>query len=67
MISLIASPPDASHDVLPSSLIDPLEGLTMWKYGKNWNLEPLPTSSTKGGERGVLEVSGLDYEERQTT
>ncbi len=45
---------------LPSSLVDPFEGLTMWKCGKSWNLEPLSTSSTKGGERGVLEVPGLD-------
>jgi len=47
-------------DALPSSLVDPLEGLTMWKCERSWNLKPLPTSSTKGGERGVLEVSGLD-------
>jgi hypothetical protein len=25
-----------------------------------WNLVPLPASSTKGGERGVLKVPGLD-------
>jgi hypothetical protein len=47
-------------DVLPSSLIDPLRGLTMWKCGRSWNLVLLPTSSTKGGKRGVLEVPGLD-------
>ncbi len=47
-------------DALPSSLVDPLEGLTMWKCERSWNLELLPTSSTKGGERGVLEVPGLD-------
>jgi hypothetical protein len=27
---------------------------------KELNLGPLPTSNIKGGERGVLEVSGLD-------
>jgi hypothetical protein len=48
------------YDVFPSSLADPLEGLTMWKCGRSWNLKLFPTSSTKGGERGVLEVPGLD-------
>jgi hypothetical protein len=47
-------------DALPSSLIDPLGGLTMSKCGRSWNLVLLPTSSTKGGKRGVLEVPGLD-------
>jgi hypothetical protein len=47
-------------DALPSSLIDSLEGLTMWKCRRSWNLESLPTSNTKRGERGVLEVPGLD-------
>jgi len=32
---------------------------------ESWNLEPLPTSSTKKGKRGVLEVPGLDLEEGQ--
>jgi hypothetical protein len=49
-----------NFDTLPSSLVNPLEGLTTWKCGRSWNLEPLPTSSTKGGKRGVLEVPGLD-------
>jgi hypothetical protein len=49
-----------SNDVLPSSLLNPLEGPSMWKCRRSWNLGPLPTSSTKGAERGVLEVSGLD-------
>jgi hypothetical protein len=48
-------------NALPSSLIDPLEGLTMWRCGRSWNLGPFPISSTKGGgKRGVLEVPGLD-------
>ncbi len=47
-------------DALPSSLVDPLEGLTMGKCGKSWNLGPFPTSSTKGGKRGMLEILGLD-------
>jgi hypothetical protein len=28
----------------------------MWKCGRSWNLVPLPTSNTKGGKRGMLEV-----------
>ncbi len=48
------------YDALPSSLMDPLEGPTMWKGGRSWNLESLSTFSTRGGKRGVLEVSGLD-------
>jgi len=47
-------------NALPSSMEDPLEGLTMWKCGRSWNLKPLPISSTKGGERGMLKVPGLD-------
>ncbi len=47
-------------DALLSSLLDPLEGLSMLKCGRSWNLGPLPTSNTKGGERDVLKVLGLD-------
>jgi hypothetical protein len=47
-------------NALLSPLLNPLEGPTMWKCGKSWDLEALLTSSTKGGERGVLEVPGLD-------
>ncbi len=50
----------ASIEALLSSLLDPLEGLNMLKCARSWNLGPLPTSSAKGGERGVLEVMGLD-------
>jgi len=32
----------------------------MSKSGSRWDLVPLPASSIKGGERGVLKVSGLD-------
>jgi hypothetical protein len=56
---------DMLIDALPSSLLDPFEGPSMWKCERSWNLGPLPTSSTKRGERGVLEVPGLDYEEGQ--
>jgi len=51
---------DVITNTLPSSLIDPLGGLTMWKCGRNWNLVLLPNSSTKGGKRGMLEVPRLD-------
>ncbi len=34
----------------------------MLKSGSIWNLVPLPASSTKGGERGVLKALGLDQE-----
>jgi hypothetical protein len=37
----------------------------MLKSGSSWNLVSLPTSNTKGGERGVLKAPGLDYEEGQ--
>jgi hypothetical protein len=37
----------------------------MLKSGSSWNLVPLPASSTKGGERGVLKAPRLDYEEGQ--
>jgi hypothetical protein len=46
-------------DALLSSLLNPLEGPSVW-IAEIWNLEALPTSSTKGGKRGVLEVLGLD-------
>jgi hypothetical protein len=32
----------------------------MQKCERSWDLEALPTFGTKGGERGVLEVPGLD-------
>jgi hypothetical protein len=47
-------------DAFLSSLLDPLEGPSVLKCETSWNLGPPPTSSIKGGERGVLEVSGLD-------
>ncbi len=46
-------------DALLSSLLDPLKGQGMLNYRK-LELEAAPTSSTKGGKRGVLEVLGLD-------
>jgi len=46
-------------DALLSSLLDPLEGLGVLNY-ESWNLEPLPTSSTEGGKRGMLEILGLN-------
>jgi len=46
-------------DAPPSPLLDSKE--PNYVKGENkWDLVPLPTSSTKGGERGVLEVPGLD-------
>ncbi len=42
----------------PKFLVDPLEGPNMQQCGRSWNLEHDPTSSTRGGERGVLEVPG---------
>jgi hypothetical protein len=47
-------------DVPPSSLLDPKKGPTMLKSGSSWNLVPLPGSSTKGGERGMLKAPRLD-------
>jgi hypothetical protein len=47
-------------DTLPSSFLDPLEGPSMLNCGKLELKGPHPTSSTKGGKRGVLEVSGFD-------
>ncbi len=38
---------------------------TMLKSESNWNLVPLPASSTKGGERGVLKALGLNQQEGQ--
>ncbi len=37
----------------------------MLKNGSSWNLVPLPTSSTKGGERGMLKAPRLNQEEGQ--
>jgi hypothetical protein len=47
-------------DVPPSSLLDPKKSPTMLKSESSWNLVPLPTSSTKGGERGMLKAPGLE-------
>jgi hypothetical protein len=47
-------------DALLSPLLDPLAGLSVLKLQKDGTWESLPTSSTKGGKRGVLEVPGLD-------
>ncbi len=47
------------NDAPPSSLLDPKEGPTMLKCGNSWNLVLLPTSNTKGGERGMLKSSGI--------
>jgi hypothetical protein len=49
----------------PKFLVRPKKGPTMLESGSNWNLVPLPASSTKGGERGMLKASGLDQEEGQ--
>jgi hypothetical protein len=40
--------------------VKPKKGSTMLKNRNSWNLVPLPASSTKGGERGVLKAPGLD-------
>ncbi len=37
----------------------------MLKNGNSWNLVPLPTSNTKGGERGMLKAPRLNQEEGQ--
>jgi len=37
----------------------------MLKSESSWSLVPFPASSTKGGEKGVLEAPGSDYEEGQ--
>jgi hypothetical protein len=47
-------------DAFPSSLLDPLEGPSMLNCGKLELEGPHPTSSTKGGKRGVLKVPGFD-------
>jgi hypothetical protein len=47
-------------DAPPSSLLDSKGVQTMSKSGRSWNLVPLPTSSTKGGKRGVLKALGLN-------
>jgi hypothetical protein len=44
----------------PKFLGRPKKGPTMLKSGSSWNLVPLPASSTKGGERGMLKAPGLD-------
>jgi len=44
----------------PKFLIRPTWGSRCVESRKVENLEPLLTSSTKGGKRGVLEVPGLD-------
>jgi hypothetical protein len=49
-----------SYDALPSSLLNPLEGLSMLNCGK-LELEGRSRFPTlKGVRRGVLEVPGLD-------
>jgi hypothetical protein len=42
----------------PKFLVEPTWGSNYVECEKGWNLEPLPTSSIRGGERGMLEVSG---------
>ncbi len=37
----------------------------MLKSRTSWNLVPFPSSSIKGGEKGVLKALGLDQEEQQ--
>jgi hypothetical protein len=44
-----------SHDTPPSSLLDPKQ-VQLCQSGSSWNLVPLPTSSTKGGKKGVLKA-----------
>ncbi len=50
-------------NALPSSCLDPLEGPSMLNCRKLELEGPHPTSSTKGGKRGVLEVPRFDQEE----
>jgi hypothetical protein len=45
---------------VPKFFVRPKEGPTMSNCGSRWNLVPPPTSSTKGGERGVLKTPRLD-------
>jgi hypothetical protein len=44
----------------PKFLVRPKKGPTMLKSGNSWNLVSLLASNTKGGDRGMLKVSGLD-------
>jgi hypothetical protein len=44
----------------PKFLVRPKKGPIMLKSESSWNLVPLPTSSTKWGERGMLKAPGLD-------
>jgi hypothetical protein len=44
----------------PSSLLDSKESNYVNKSGSSRNLVLLPTSSTKGGERGVLKAPELN-------
>jgi len=45
-------------DALPSPLLDP-KGVQLCQIAEVvWDLEPLPASSTKGGEKGVLKAPG---------
>jgi hypothetical protein len=44
----------------PKFLVRPKKGLIMLKSESSWNLVSLPTSRTKGGERGVLKAPELD-------
>jgi hypothetical protein len=44
----------------PKFLVRPKKGPTILKSESSWNLVPLPASSTKGGERGMLKASKLD-------
>jgi hypothetical protein len=46
-------------DAPPSPLLDSKEP-NYGKGGSRWDLVPLPTSSTKGGEKGMLKASGLE-------
>jgi len=46
------------HDALPSSLLDPLEGLSMLSCGKLELEGRSRFPALKGGKRGVIEVSG---------
>ncbi len=51
------------HDYMwraPKFLVRPKKGPTMFESESSWNLVPLPASSTKGGERGMLKASKLD-------
>jgi len=50
-ISLNDAPPSPSLDLKESNYV---------KGGSKWDLVPLPASSIKGGERGMLKASGLD-------